>query len=169
VAPDIMTLAKGIASGMPLGLVVAKQKYMSKWKPGAHGNTYGGNPICCAAALATLELVETELMANAAAVGGYLLEKLAALRQRHPDVIGDIRGRGLMIGIELVTDQQTRAPARDLAASVLHTAFRRGLLLLTCGLSTVRLMPPLIVTRAEVDEAVEILDAAIKASAVGIP
>ncbi|HLY56968.1 MAG TPA: acetyl ornithine aminotransferase family protein [Stellaceae bacterium] len=165
--PDIMTLAKGIASGMPLGLVAAKRRHMEKWKRGAHGNTYGGNPVCCAAALATLDLVENGLAANAAAMGEYLTAKLGALRQRFPEVIGEIRGKGLMIGMELVTDQQTQRPAGDLAGRLLHTAFRRGLLLLTCGQSTLRLMPPLVVTREIADEAMTILEAALAAAVAG--
>ena len=167
VAPDIMTLAKGIASGMPLGLVVAKRRYMAQWKRGAHGNTYGGNPVCCAAAQATLALVEGGLAANAAAMGEYLMARLAGLQQRFPEVIGEIRGKGLMIGVEFVTDRQSRAPARDLAERILHTAFHRGLLLLTCGQSTLRLMPPLVVDRPIADEAIAILEAAIAAALAG--
>jgi 4-aminobutyrate aminotransferase len=166
-APDIMTLAKGIASGMPIGLVVAKKRIMEKWKPGAHGNTYGGNPVCCAAASATLDLVENGLVQNAAAMGEVLTGRLRALQQRFPEAIGEIRGRGLMIGIELVTDRSTREPARELAQRVLYTAFHRGLLLLTCGQSTLRLMPPLLVDRAIADEAIEILEAALAAAIAG--
>jgi 4-aminobutyrate aminotransferase len=113
VKPDIMTLAKGLGSGMPIGLVVARRDLMRKWSPGAHGNTYGGNPLCCAAALATLELVEKEYAVNAARVGDYFMDKLRALQQRQP-VIGQVRGRGLMIGAELV-DPATRRRRRSCA------------------------------------------------------
>jgi 4-aminobutyrate aminotransferase len=167
--PDIMTLAKGLGSGMPIGLVVARKRHMEQWKRGAHGNTFGGNPVCCAAALATLELIEGGLLANAAAMGEYLTAKLAGLQQLFPEVIGEIRGKGLMIGVEFVLDRRTREPARDLADRILHTAFRRGLLLLTCGQSTLRLMPPLTVGRAIADEAMEILEAAIAAAIAGEP
>src|ERR1700704_3873256 len=110
VAPDIMTLAKGLGSGLPIGMVVARRKHMEKWKRGAHGNTFGGNPLCCAAALATLDLVESEYAANAAAVGGYFIERLRELQKRF-DCIGDVRGKGLMIGAVLITDRTSRAPA----------------------------------------------------------
>jgi 4-aminobutyrate aminotransferase len=160
VAPDIMTLAKGLGSGMPIGMVVAKKTIMQQWKRGAHGNTYGGNPICCAAALATLDLVQNELRANAGAVGDYFMQQLRALQRRH-EVIGDVRGKGLMIGLELITDATSRAPAKDLCDALITRAYHRGLILLSCGLSTVRFMPPLMVTRADVDEAVEILEASL--------
>lgn len=157
VAPDIMTLAKGLGSGLPIGAVVAKRRIMEKWTRGAHGNTYGGNPLCCAAALATLDLVERDYAANAASVGAYFMERLRELQSRH-DVIGEVRGRGLMIGMELVTDRASRAPARELAERVLHRAFHNGLVLLSCGASTVRFMPPLPITTADVDEALSILE-----------
>ena len=112
VAPDIMTLAKGLASGLPIGLVVAKKPVMEKWPRGAHGNTYGGNPLCCAAALATLDLVEHQYTANAAEVGAYFIDRLRGLQERHPE-IGDVRGRGLFIGMELVKDRVSKVPAKD--------------------------------------------------------
>jgi 4-aminobutyrate aminotransferase len=157
VAPDIMTLAKGLGSGLPIGMVVAKRSIMERWTRGAHGNTFGGNPICCAAAIATLDLVERELAANAAAVGQYFMEKLCALQAQHA-CIGDVRGKGLMIGMELVEDRASKAPATALCDAVINRAFHNGLLLLSCGISTVRFMPPLVITRAQVDEAVAILD-----------
>jgi 4-aminobutyrate aminotransferase len=157
VVPDIMALAKGLGSGLPIGAVVAKKRVMEKWTRGAHGNTYGGNPVCCAAALATLDLVEREYAANAAAVGAYFMERLRELQARH-DVIGEVRGRGLMIGMELVRDRTSRVPFRELADAVLHRAFHNGLILLSCGASTVRFMPPLLITRADVDEALSILE-----------
>ena len=160
VAPDIMTLAKGLGSGLPIGLIVAKNKIMEKWPRGAHGNTFGGNPVCCAAALATLDLVEREYAGNAAEVGEYFMVRLRELQTRH-EVIGDVRGKGLMIGIELVTDQTSRNPARELCEAILHRAFHNGLILLSCGVSTVRFMPPLMITKDDVDEAFSILEASL--------
>lgn len=159
--PDIITLAKGLGSGLPIGLVTAKRTIMQQWKRGAHGNTYGGNPLCCAAASATLELVENGFMDNAAQMGEYLMGRLGQLQQRYPDLIGQVRGKGLMIGIELITDRTTRKPAKAFADRLLHTAYRKGLLLLTCGVSTVRLMPPLMIDKTLCDEAIELLDAAL--------
>jgi len=159
VKPDIMTLAKGLGSGMPIGLVVAKKTIMKQWKPGAHANTYGGNPVCCAAALATLDLVEREYTANAAQVGAYFMERLRDLQSRH-SVIGEIRGKGLLIGMELVSDRASRKPCQGSCHAVRKQAFLRGLLLLSCGRSTVRFMPPLTVSNAEVDEAIDLLEAA---------
>jgi 4-aminobutyrate aminotransferase len=157
VVPDIMTLAKGLGSGLPIGMVVAKRSIMERWPRGAHGNTYGGNPLCCAAALATLELVEHEYTANAAAVGGYFLEQLELLAARFSQ-IGEVRGKGLMIGMELVTDPQSKAPARRLCDALITRAYQNGLLLLSCGASTVRFMPPLMISRAAVDEALGLLE-----------
>jgi 4-aminobutyrate aminotransferase len=160
VSPDIMTLAKGLGSGLPIGLTVACRRHMEKWKRGAHGNTYGGNPITCAAALATLDLVEHEYTANAATVGEYFMGRLRELQNRF-GCIGDVRGKGLMIGMELVEDRVGRKPARVLADRVLTRAFHNGLLLLSCGVSTVRFIPPLMITRAHVDEAMVLLEAAL--------
>jgi 4-aminobutyrate aminotransferase len=160
VAPDIVTLAKGLGSGMPIGMMVAKRSIMQKWARGAHGNTYGGNPLCCAAALATLDLVERQYCANAAKVGDYFMKKLGVLAQKH-SVIGQIRGKGLMIGMELVTDQASKAPARKLCDALITRAFHHGLILLSCGQSTVRFMPPLMIGDADVDEAVGLLDDAL--------
>ena len=160
VTPDIMSLAKGLASGMPLGVVVARRRHMEQWKRGAHGNTFGGNPLCCAAALATLELVEREYAANAANVGEYFIARLRELQQRFA-CIGDVRGKGLMIGMELVTDRASRTPARALCEAVLTRAFHNGLLLLSCGLSTVRFIPPLMINRGHVDEALTMLETAL--------
>jgi 4-aminobutyrate aminotransferase len=157
VVPDIITLAKGLASGLPIGMVVAKRSIMEKWTRGAHGNTFGGNPICCAAALATLELVEREYMANAATVGAHFMSRLKELQGRH-EVIGEVRGRGLMIGMELVTDRASKTPAKELCERIIDRAYHNGLILLACGRSTVRFMPPLMVTRANVDEAVGLLE-----------
>jgi 4-aminobutyrate aminotransferase len=160
VSPDIMSLAKGLASGLPMGLVVARRAHMEKWKRGAHGNTFGGNPLCCAAALATLELVEREYAANAATVGEYFMERLKDLQKRFP-AIGEVRGKGLMIGMELITDPLTRAPAKKLCEAVLTRAYHHGLLLLSCGQSTVRFIPPLMINRGHVDEALAMLEPAL--------
>jgi len=160
VEPDIMAVAKGVASGMPLGLIVARKSIMEKWAPGAHGNTYGGNPISCAAALATIDLVESEYMANAVTIGNHLMQRMNTLAQRYP-IIGEVRGKGLMIGIEFVKDLATKEPAKQFAHDLLQESFHNGLLLLSCGQSTIRLMPPLMVSRELADEAVDILDHSI--------
>src|ERR1700738_2974763 len=165
VSPDIMTLAKGLGSGLPIGLVIARKAHMEKWQRGAPGNTYGGNPLCCAAALATLDLVESEYAANAAAVGGYFIERLRELQKRF-DCIGDVRGKGLMIGAELVTDRTSRTPAPALCQRVLTRAFHNGLILLSCGVSTLRFIPPLLVSRDNVDEAMGMLEVSMKEALV---
>ena len=157
VVPDIMTLAKGLGSGMPIGMVVAKKTLMEKWPRGSHGNTYGGNPLCCAAALATLDLVEREYRQNAAKVGAYFMERLHALAGKFP-VVGEVRGKGLMIGVELVTDRSGKAPASKLCDALINRAFQNGLLLLSCGVSTVRFMPPLMIDTAIVDEAMNLFE-----------
>src|SRR5579871_1325433 len=162
---DIMTLAKGLGSGLPIGLVVARRPLMEKWRRGAHGNTYGGNPLCCAAALATLDLVEREYTNNAAQVGEYFLGRLRELQQRFA-CIGDVRGRGLMIGMELITDAHTRRPDPALCQRLLTRAYHNGLLLLSCGISTVRFIPPLMVTRAHVDEALALIEVALQEALV---
>ena len=159
VEPDIVTSAKGIASGMPLGAVIARKSVMT-WRPGAHGNTFGGNPVSCAAALATLNLVENGLMQNAAEMGEYLLRALREMEARHP-LIGDLRGKGLMIGIEIVADREKRTPAHDVRDRIVDEAYSRGLLLLGAGESVIRLMPPLIVDCDIADEALAIFDSVL--------
>jgi 4-aminobutyrate aminotransferase len=166
VAPDIMTLAKGLGSGLPIGMVVARKSLMSRWTRGSHGNTFGGNPLCCAAALATLDLVEGGLAANAERVGGYFMDRLGDLQTRWP-AIGEVRGKGLMIGMELVEDGDERRPAAALCQALITRAFHNGLLLLSCGVSTVRFMPPLIVTRTQVDEAMTLLEASLEQAMAG--
>jgi 4-aminobutyrate aminotransferase len=161
VIPDIITMAKGLGSGMPIGMVLAKRQIMQQWRRGAHGNTYGGNPVCCAAASATLKLVEEKYTANAAEQGAYIMERLRAMQNKYPDLIGQVRGMGLMIGIELVMDRHSRKPATDFTNRLLDVAFRNGLLLLSCGISTLRLMPPLMIDRPITDEALQLLDASI--------
>ena len=156
VEPDILCIAKGIASGVPMGIMAARQEIMD-WPRSAHGNTYGGNPLACAAALATIELIEDGFMQNAAEVGEYTSDILFQMMARHPS-IGEVRGRGLMIGIEFVKDQTTLEPNEKLRDQIVDEAFLHGLILLGCGKSTIRIAPPLNVSRAEVDEAMQILE-----------
>lgn len=159
VEPDIVTLAKGIASGMPIGAMVARKSLMI-WPPGAHGNTFGGNPVCCAAALATIRLVEGGFMENAARMGQRMLDRLNEIADDHPS-IGDVRGKGLMIGIELVKDKATKEPAPELRDEVIQRAFEKGLLLLGCGPNTARFMPALNIPQDIADEGLAIFEAAL--------
>ncbi len=160
IEPDILCVAKGIASGLPLGAMIARSE-ISTWTPGTHGSTFGGNPVACAAALATIGLLEDGLVRNAAEVGGYLKEGLGGLKGSYP-MIGDVRGLGLMIGVELVKKNDARAADPEFRNQVIKRAFENGLLLLPCGDSTVRFCPPLIVTKGETDTAVEIFASTLK-------
>jgi 4-aminobutyrate aminotransferase len=130
------------------------------WPPGAHASTFGGNPVSCAAALATIRLLRTQLMANAADVGAHMLAGLKHLADKHP-LIGDVRGRGLMIGVELVRDRETKERATDERDAVVYAAFRRGLLVLGAGKNAIRFSPPLVLTRDQADIAVRIFDEAL--------
>ena len=159
--PDIITLAKGIASGMPLGALLARDEVM-QWNNGGHGSTFGGNPVSVAAALATFRLLENGLIDNAGRVGAHLQELLRARLGRH-GVVGDVRGLGLMIGVDIVRDRASRTPAPELRDRILEEAYTRGLLLLGCGKSTVRIAPPLIIDEQDAATAVEILDQSIAA------
>jgi 4-aminobutyrate aminotransferase len=159
VEPDIVCSAKGLASGIPFGATIARESVMS-WPEGAHGNTYGGNPIACAAALATLGLVEEELLENAAKLGEYTLDALSEIQTRHKS-IGQVRGKGLMIGVEFVKDQENREPAPDLRNKVEELAFQNGLLVMGCGKSTMRIAPALSIDKALIDEGLEKLESAI--------
>jgi len=159
VKPDIIVIAKAIASGLPMGLTVASEKVMD-WPAGAHSNTFGGNPVACAAALATIAVVRGGLMANAAEVGAVLLDRLKALAQRH-ELIGDVRGKGLMIGIELVRDRATKVRASSERDALVTAAFRRGLLILAAGQNVVRVSPPLVLTKEQAETAVRLLDEAL--------
>jgi 4-aminobutyrate aminotransferase len=161
--PDIVTLAKGIASGMPLGALLARDEVM-QWSSGGHGSTFGGNPVSVAAALATLELLDGGLVQNSETVGGHLMAALRGRLSRH-GVVGDVRGLGLMIGVEIVKDASSREPAPELRERILEEAFRRGLLLLGCGKSTIRLAPPLVIDREDAEVAASILDDSIAATA----
>ena len=162
VEPDMVTVAKGIASGLPLGALVTRADLMT-WGRGAHASTFGGNPVACAAALATLDLLQGGLIAHAADVGAYLKDQLHTVRARR-EWIGEVRGEGLMLGVDFVTDRHTRAHDPGTRDRVVQEAFQRGLLLLGCGESTVRFSPPLIISRSQVDRAVDLFDAAVAAA-----
>jgi 4-aminobutyrate aminotransferase len=161
VAPDIVTMAKGIASGLPLGVVTAHADVMS-WPRGAHASTFGGNPVACAASLATLKLLRDGLIRNAGTVGAHLLDGVRALKDKHP-LIGDVRGRGLMVGIELVRDRTTKERATTERDLLVQECYRRGLLVLGAGRNAVRLSPPLVLSKAQADTAIGILDDALAA------
>jgi 4-aminobutyrate aminotransferase len=166
VQPDIVCMAKGIASGMPLGVTMSKADIMD-WIPGSHASTFGGNPVCIAAALATLDVVEKEgLMKNAQEVGDHMLKRMADWPKKHK-IVGDVRGRGLMIGVEIVKDQKTREYGASERDRIVELAFERGVLFLGCGPSTVRIAPALVVTKDEADVAVDVLEEAISKVASG--
>jgi 4-aminobutyrate aminotransferase len=159
VEPDIVCMAKGIASGMPLGVCMTRAEIMD-WAPGSHASTFGGNPVSIAAALKTMDILEREGIANAASVGEFMLERVQGWKKSHP-AVGDVRGRGLMIGIEIVKDKATREPAVDLRNRVETLAFERGLMVLGCGETSLRLSPPLIVSKEEATVALDILEEAL--------
>ncbi len=163
--PDIMTVAKGIASGLPLGATVARAELM-RWKPGAHASTFGGNPVAVAAALTTLELLEEGLVRNTARTGEYIMNRLRRWPERFR-CIGEVRGLGLMIGIEFVRSQSTRERAPDLRDRMVQLAFERGLLVLGAGANTIRLSPPLTITRDQADFALDTLEDCIGVVAGG--
>jgi 4-aminobutyrate aminotransferase len=156
VEPDIVCMAKGLASGMPLGVCMTRAEIMD-WLPGSHASTFGGNPVSIAAAMATLNILGREAMANAAKVGQFMLERLRGWKQTHP-LVGDVRGRGLMIGIELVKDKATREPATAQRNQLETLAFKRGLIVLGCGETTLRLCPPLILKEEEATVGLDILE-----------
>jgi 4-aminobutyrate aminotransferase len=161
VQPDMVATAKGIASGLPLGVVIARSALMS-WPPGAHASTFGGNPVACAASMATIKLIREQLLKNAADVGAHLFAGMKELMRKHA-LIGDVRGRGLMIGVELVRDRQTKERATTERDRVVRECFTRGLLVLGAGQNAIRLSPPLVLTRDQADTAVRILDEALSA------
>ena len=162
IEPDILCVAKGIASGMPLGAMIARSE-ISTWTHGTHGSTFGGNPVACAAALATIALIEEGLIDNAVTIGTSLKAGLEQLTVKYP-VIGDVRGLGLMIGVEFVSNDGEGTPDPELRDKVMQECFAKGLLLLGCGESTLRFCPPLIVTEQESGTAVKIFDTAIDAA-----
>ena len=160
VEPDILTVAKGIASGLPLGAIIARKDLM-QWEPGAHANTFGGNPLACAAALKTIELLEKKFLKNARVVGDYLKARLESLEKKVA-TLGDVRGIGLMIGAEIVRDRQTKEPHPQMRDQIIQRCFEKGLLLLGCGESTIRFSPALGVTRQEVDTALAIFESSLQ-------
>lgn len=162
VEPDIICLAKGIASGMPLGAIIARDEIMS-WPPGAHASTFGGNPISCAAALATLDLLEGGFIQMAAESGAYARSRLREMASKYPQM-GDVRGKGLMIGVEIVKDDESKTPDADLRNAIVSQAFEHGLLLLGCGENTLRLVPPLNIERPVLEEGLSILERSLAAA-----
>lgn len=156
VDPDIITLAKGIASGMPLCATVAKASYM-QWKPGAHASTFGGNPVSVAAALTTIQLLEQELVDNAARIGARMMDRMLTWPSRFP-IVGDVRGLGLMLGIEIVRDQATKERAPELRDRIVDLGFQKGILILGAGQNSVRLAPPLVLTTDQADFALDTLE-----------
>jgi 4-aminobutyrate aminotransferase len=162
VAPDILAVAKGIASGMPLGATIARAEIMT-WPPGAQASTFGGNPVSVAAALATIELLEQELVDNAARIGEYMMDRMKSWPQRFAHV-GDVRGLGLMLGCELVKNQATREPFPRLRNRIVERAFERGLLILGAGETSIRLSPPLTISRDQADFALEVLEDSLNES-----
>lgn len=159
VVPDVIVTAKGIGAGMPIGAIIAKESVMT-WPRGSHGSTYGGNPVACAASLAAIGLIKNELAANAAKMGERLLAGMKKLQAKHA-CIGDVRGLGLFIGVEFVTDRKTKEPAGELMGALEQLAFTKGLLLLGCGKSTIRVAPPLVLNAYDVDKGLEIFDACL--------
>ncbi|HEV2522178.1 MAG TPA: acetyl ornithine aminotransferase family protein [Candidatus Acidoferrales bacterium] len=159
IEPDILCVAKGIASGMPLSATIARASVMD-WKPGAHASTFGGNPVCVAAALATMDLLETKYIENARRVGDFLLRRMADWPARHK-FVGDVRGKGLMIGVEIVRDQKTKERAGDFREAIVNRAFEKGLLLLGAGENTIRVAPPLLVDEEQAEFAARTLETCI--------
>ena len=159
VEPDMITSAKGIASGMPLGACIARKSVMD-WEIGTHGNTYGGNPISCAASLATIDLIEKEYLKNAQVVGEYAMDALEEIKSRHPS-IGEVRGKGLMIGVEFVKNRETKVPDEEITDRIVNLGFERGLLMLTCGKSVIRIAPPLSMSKSEMDEGLKLFEEAL--------
>ncbi len=159
VEPDIITIAKGIASGMPLGIMLSRAEIMD-WVPGSHASTFGGNPVCIEAALATMDVLEREAIHNAEIVGDYIMKRISPWVKTH-SMVGDVRGRGLMIGVEIVKDKKTKAPAHDERERIVDLAFARGILFLGAGENSIRIAPPLIVTPEQADIAMDVLEECI--------
>jgi 4-aminobutyrate aminotransferase len=160
VTADIVTVAKALASGLPLGACIASQELMT-WEPGSHSTTFGGNIIACVASLATIDLLENGLVENAAKMGDYIMKHLKRMMGQH-ETIGDVRGKGLMIGIEFVKDRKTKERAPEISHEVAEECFRNGLMILTCGKNAVRFIPPLVIEKDTVDQALEIFDKAVE-------
>ncbi len=156
IEPDVITVAKGIASGFPLGAAIARAEIMD-WERGAHASTFGGNPVSCRAALAVIEIIEEEnLLENAAKLGDYIVKRFNELKEDHP-IIGDVRGKGLMIGIEFIKDVKTKEPAKKEATEIMMRSWRKGVAVVTCGISTLRIMPPLTITKELIDAGLEVI------------
>src|SRR5262249_18922305 len=160
VEPDMVTIAKGIASGMPLGITLTRAEIMD-WVPGSHASTFGGNPVCIEAALATMNVLEREGIGNAAIVGDHVMKRLKTWVDKYR-LVGDVRGQGLMIGVEIVKDKTTRAKAHDERERIVELAFERGILLLGAGENSIRFAPPLIVTQEQADIAIDVLEECIE-------
>lgn len=161
VEPDVVCVAKGLASGLPIGATIAREELMD-WEAGSHASTFGGNPVACASALAVIKAVEEErLLDNATKQGRYILRRLSEMGEKNP-LFGEVRGKGLMIGVELVKDQKTKTPAPDEAKALITRCFRQGLVLTTCGVSTIRFTPPLTLTQELAEEGLEVFEAALK-------
>src|SRR5271165_4679507 len=159
VEPDIVCMAKGIASGMPLGIMMSKADIMD-WVPGSHASTFGGNPVCIAAALATMAVLEREAIKNAEVVGKHMMDRMSEWPTRL-DLVGDVRGRGLMIGVEIVTDKRAKSPGGVERDRIVELAFERGVLFLGCGPNSIRLCPPLILSKEQADIAMDVLEECI--------
>lgn len=162
IEPDIICLAKGIASGLPLGIMIYRSDERD-WGPGAHASTFGGNPVACAAALKTLELVRDGLLQNVAGAGAYLAARLREMQERY-DCIGDVRGRGLMVGAEIVTSKASRAPAASLRNRIVTECYERGLIIIGCGANTIRFAPSLVISNDELGEGLDVFEAALLAA-----
>jgi len=161
VAPDVICMAKSMAAGLPLGATIAKAEIMD-WEGGSHANTFGGNPVACAAAQAVLEIIERDrLMENATRQGAHMIKRLKEMQDKHV-IIGDVRGKGLMIGVEIVKDKKTRIPGIDEAKEIMTKSWRRGVTMITCGPSTLRLAPPLTITRELIDSALDVIEGTVK-------
>ena len=161
VEPDVICSAKGLASGMPLGAVIAKAKVMD-WVGGSHASTFGGNPLSCAAALAVIDVIKEEkLLENAAKQGTYIMKRLEELKARS-EIVGDVRGKGLMIGLEIVEDKKSKKPAPEKVKEIMMRSWKRGVAVITCGTSTIRIAPPLVITRDLVDSALDIIEDTVK-------
>ena len=160
VTPDIITSAKALASGLPIGATVSRAEIMD-WENGSHANTLGGNPVACVAALQVIEIIKEErLLENATRQGAYIMKRLKEMQQKYP-IIGDVRGKGLMIGVEFVKDPETKTPASDELLDIMNKCFRRGLAIITAGKSTMRFAPPLIITHELIDAGLDIFEGAV--------
>jgi 4-aminobutyrate aminotransferase len=161
VTPDIVTAAKALASGMPIGATIAKEEIMD-WEGGSHANTFGGNPVACSAAIQVIDIIKEEkLLENATRQGTHLMKRLKELQQKYP-IIGDVRGKGLMIGVEFVKDTETKEPAVQEAIEIMNKCFKRGVAIITAGKSTMRFAPPLIIAHEIIDAGLEVFEGAVK-------